>query len=188
MRNALLLLSLWLGILVAAYGLVYWDRGIERPLPISVLEQEGRIATVRYVHPDGVFAVPIPTEWKVEEAETAVRLVAPAGDTEVWLLRIEGDDPEAALGAAWTLVAPDLLVDPVSVEELAPWDDVEQSLKAEYGGEATDERIYGVAHLSDGKVTVLLVRGSLEAVEAYADELTEIEEGLTVSVDDAMLL
>ena len=33
MKNALLLLSVWVGIIVAAYAMVYWDRGIEQPLP-----------------------------------------------------------------------------------------------------------------------------------------------------------
>ena len=40
MRNALILTGLWLGILVTAYAIVFWGNGIERPLPISVLDQQ----------------------------------------------------------------------------------------------------------------------------------------------------
>jgi len=186
MRNALLLLSLWVGILVAAYGLVYWDQGIERPLPISVLEQEEPIVSAQYVHPDGAFEVPIPTEWTTEEIETAVRLIAPDEGVDVWLLKIEGDDPEAAVGAAWTIVDPDLLLGPASVEELDPPDGVERSIRTSYEG--PDEAAYGVARLFEGAVVVLLVRGDREAVEAHADDLAEIENGLAVPAAETTLL
>ena len=59
MRNALILTGLWLGILITAYAIVFWGNGIDRPLPISVLDQQMATATEsEYAQPDGLFKNP----------------------------------------------------------------------------------------------------------------------------------
>ncbi|MBU0596165.1 hypothetical protein KJ567_05735 [Candidatus Bipolaricaulota bacterium] len=185
MKNALLLTTIWLAILFAAYAIVYWDQGIEEPFPISVLEQAGEVA---YADPDGSFSLTLPVGWSVEEIENAVLISAPGADLRGWVLAIEGEDLEVALEAAWGLIDPEFAAEPMGLESLDPQDDEGTAVIAHYDGEEAVETIYAVAQSFEGTAIVLLVRGSAEAAEIYATELAEILKGLAVPAFEATLL
>ena len=65
MKNALILTGVWLGILVTAYAIVFWDQGIDRPLPISVIEQQAELAEPDFIHPDRLFSASAPMGWQM---------------------------------------------------------------------------------------------------------------------------
>ena len=86
MKNALILTGVWLGILVTAYAIVFWDQGIDRPLPISVLEQQIQTVEPEYVHPDGLFSVSIPMGWQMAEDMAIARMTDPNEYATVWIV------------------------------------------------------------------------------------------------------
>jgi len=180
MKNALFLLSIWVGIIVFAYAVVFWDQGIERSLPISVLEHE----SYAYVAPDGVFGLTVPSAWDVEETETFVLLTDPAGEIEVTVFTVEESVPETALLVALEIVGADGESEAVDVEEVAPVGASERAVRIA-GPSDEGEASYGLAYLYEGQSIVLLVRGTERALEDRRDDLDLIETGITVpaSVD-----
>lgn len=185
MKNALLLTTIWLAILFAAYVVVYWDQGIDEPFPISVLEKGDEVA---YADPDGRFSLTLPVGWDAVEMESAVEILAPGSDLRGWVLAMEGEDLEAALKAAWGIIDPVFVAEPVDVEALDPQDDEATSVIAHYAGNEAGETIYAVAQSHDGMAIVFLIRGSTEAAEIYARDLDGILDGLAVPAFEATLL
>ncbi|MFC2081592.1 hypothetical protein ACFLR0_00200 [Candidatus Bipolaricaulota bacterium] len=185
MKNALLLTTIWLAILFAAYAVVYWDQGIDEPFPVSVLEQGDEVA---YADPDGRFSLTLPIGWDAVEMENAVEILAPGGDLRGWVLAIGGEDLESALKAAWGIIDPGFAAVPVAVEALDPQDDEGTSVIAHYDGKEAGETIYAIAQSHDGTAIVLLIRGSTEAAEIYARDLDGILNGLAVPAFEAKLL
>jgi len=185
MKNALLLTTIWVGILFAAYAIVYWDQGIDEPFPISVLDQETEMS---YVDPQGYFSLAVPLGWDVAEGEAVVELVPPEADLEGWIVAVESDDLEAALDAAWEMADPEFVGDPVSLEPLELENGADDAVIAVYDGDETSETIYGIAQSSEGHAVVLLVRGSSEVAEAYAEDLEAILRNLAVPAYEAILL
>jgi len=181
MKNALLLTTIWVAILLTAYAIVYWDQGIDEPFPISVLDEE---AEASYVDPDGSFSLTLPLGWDVEPGDVAVELVSPDENLGGWIVSMESDDLEAAVDVAWEMVDPAFDASLLAIEPIEP----EQAVRAVYDGEEAGETIYGIALGADGLVVVMLVRGRAEVAEAYADDLEEVLEGLAVPAYEATLL
>ncbi len=175
MKNALLLLSIWVGIIVAAYAMVYWDRGIEQPLPISVFEP----ADSTYVDPNGRFSLVVPSAWDLEEMETFVLLTDPSGEIEVRIFSVEQEIPEAALLLALGIIDADPASEAVAVEEISPVGAAERAVKIS-GPADEDETSYGLAYLYEGESVVLLVRGDEKALEHRAEDLGRIEAGIAI--------
>lgn len=60
----------------------------------------------RYTSPDGLFSVPVPTNWTVDEQEGYITLKAPEGELRAYLLALPGEDVQTAIDAAWEIVDP----------------------------------------------------------------------------------
>ncbi len=175
MKNALLLLSIWVGILLVAYAMVYWDRGVEPPLPISVLEP----ASSTYVDPSGRFSLAVPSTWNVEETGTSVLLTDPSGEIEVAAFAVEESVPESALLVALGIAGGDEPSEAIAVAEIPPVGASERAVRM--AGPAIDDGTsYGLAYLYEGETIVLLVRGADEALRDRAADLGLIEAGITV--------
>ncbi len=175
MKNALLLLSIWVGIIITAYVMVYWDRGIEQPLPISVLEP----ASSTYVEPNGWFSLAVPSTWDVEETGTSVLLTDPSDEIEVTVSAVEESVPESALLAALGIAGADGPSEAIAVEEIPPVGASERAVRIARPS-ADGETRYGLAFLYEGETIVLLVRGDDEALRDRAADLELIEAGITV--------
>jgi len=185
MKNALLLTTIWLAILFAAYAIVYWDQGIDEPFPISVLEQAKEAS---YADPGGHFSLTIPVGWRVEETDGAVVVQAPDDDLRGWVLAIEGEDLETALEAAWEMIDPEFAAEAITIEAVDSQDEDSHAVIATYDGAAAGETIYAIAQSYDGMAIVLLVRGGSEAAEIYSEDLDEVLDGLVVPAFEATLL
>lgn len=105
MKNALILTAVWLGILVAAYTILFWDQGIDRRLPISILEQQVESTQPEYVHPDGLFSVPIPLGWHMQQALEYVQMTDPDENIMVWVVAMEAMDLDVCLNQAFAVAA-----------------------------------------------------------------------------------
>lgn len=180
MKNALILLSVWVGIIVAAYALVYSDRGVEQPLPISILEShEGA-----YVDPGDRFSLAIPPGWDLEETGVSVLLTDPSGEIEVTGFAVEEPVPEAALLLALGITNAEPGSEAVAVEEIRLAGASERAVKIS-GPADEDGTSYGLAYLYEGESIVLLVRGSEEALGARAEDLERIEAGIEIPAAEA---
>jgi len=175
MKNALLLLSIWVGIIVAAYVMVYWDGRIEPPLPMSVLEP----ASSTYVEPNGRFSLAFPLTWDVEETGTSVLLTDPSDEIEVTVSAVDESVPESALLVALGIVGADGPSEAIAVEEISPVGASERAVRIARPSADGSAR-YGLAYLYQGETIVLLVRGGDEALRERAADLELIEAGITV--------
>jgi hypothetical protein len=175
MKNAVFLLSVWVGIIVAAYAMVYWDRGIEGPLPISIVEP----AESRYADPDGRFSLVYPASWDLEETETFVLLSDPSVEIEVTVSSVEQLVPEAALLFALGITNAEPGSEPVAVEEVSPPGAAERAVKISGPANAGDAS-YGFAYLYEGETIVLLVRGDEAALADRSADLDRIEAGIAI--------
>jgi len=175
MKNAVFLLSIWVGILLVAYAMVYWDRGVEPPLPISVLEP----ASSTYVDPSGRFSLAVPSTWDVEETGTSVLLTDPSGEIEVEAFAVEEPVPESALLVALGIAGGDEPSEAIAVEEIPPVGASERAVRMA-GPPVDGGTSYGLAYLYEGETIVLLVRGSDEALRDRAADVGLIEAGIAV--------
>ncbi len=174
MKNALLLLSIWVGIIIAAYGLVYWDRGIEQPLPISILESSDST----YADPGGRFSLVYPSAWALEVTEASVFLTDPRGSVEISIFAAEEPVPESALLHAMGLIDAEAEHGSLAVEAI-PAGASERAVRIAGPTDAGDVR-YGLAYLYEGESIVVLVRGDESAIEARRASLDRIESAIAV--------
>jgi len=172
MRNALLLLSIWVGIIFAAYAMVYWDSGTEPPLSMQVLELPDAV----YADSEGRFGLRYPPTWTLVAEDGAVTLGDPYRSVEATVFATDGDVPEAVLLSALGIVGSDEKGS-FEVEEIDAGG-AERAVRIEAPNGA-DAR-YGLAYLHEGETIVVLVYGDAEAIEARAAALDRIESGISV--------
>jgi hypothetical protein len=172
MRNALLLLSIWVGIIFAAYAMVYWDGGTEPPLSIEVLDPPDAV----YADDEGRFSLSYPAMWTLIAEDGTVTLGDPHRTIEVSIFSVEAEVPEAALLSALGLVGSDEQGS-FEVEEIDTGG-AERAVRIEAAEGA--EGGYGLAYLNGGETVVVLVRGDAEEIDARAAVLERIEAGISV--------
>jgi hypothetical protein len=179
MRNALLLLSIWVGIIFAAYLMVYWDAGSEPPLSMQVLEPPDAV----HVDAEGRFSLIYPPTWTLIAEDGTVTLGDPYRTVEVEISEAEEAVPEAALLAALGLVGSDEQGS-FDVEETDAGG-AERAVRIAAPAEEGDAE-YGLAFLYEGKTILMLVRGSADAIAARTSALRRIESGISVPAAPAV--
>jgi hypothetical protein len=98
MKNAALLVGIWIGIILFAYSVVYLQSdgltGVTLPGDVdSVDEQIG-------------FGLPLPVGWSVRTLDGVANLISPIAGIEAWALAVSEVTVERALAAAWEDVDP----------------------------------------------------------------------------------
>jgi hypothetical protein len=188
MRNALILTGLWLGILVTAYAIVFWGNGIERPLPISVLEQQGVTATEsEYTQPDGLFSVSIPMGWQVVTDTGYVEMEDPNGTVIVWVAAEDTSTLTETLTDALALAGAGPEFSASSLDLPAePWDGA--PVDVTYRSDASSEIVEIRAERPEGQAVVLLVRGPEKAVAALSDNLDWIWASLAIPANELQII
>lgn len=130
-----------------------------------------------YSDPEGLFTVPIPTNWTAEEGEGYVLLTSPDG-IEVYALAVEAESAEAGIEQAWALVDPAFDLPQVQVFENPPLEGERYiSIIYETGG---DPYVVADGQQYEGMTYVLLVRGGLEAIQRRAAQIQVIASGLDI--------
>ena len=187
MRNALILTGIWLGILVTAYGIVFWDQGIDRPLPISLLEERVRSAESEYVHPEGLFSLPIPMGWHVEEDVEYAEMTDPNENITVWIIAVDALALDSSLDAALALAELGAeFVMPPSAMLMDAW--AGDDTRVIYQSESEDEVLHARAQRPGTIAMVMLARGSEEALEALSENIDWIWSELAIPADEFLLL
>jgi len=177
MKNALLLLSVWVGIIVAAYVIVYWDGAVDASSPVALVRTATRTS---YLEPQGRYLAVVPPRWRVEAVEPALHLVGARDAINVWIAALDERDPERAILEAWETVDPNFAAAPDEVVEETAYGPVERVVRVTYAQENTAEVLYALAQVAEGMTVVLLVRGERAAVEQWSRDLERIELELEV--------
>jgi len=187
MRNALILTGVWLGILVTAYAIVFWDQGIDRPLPISLLEQQAEVAASEIVHPDGLFSLTAPMGWTVVQDTTYVEMSDPNDNVTVWMLALNAVDLEIAVAEAFSVAGLEAEFVLVSQEiQAESW--TGQDVRAVYENESGDDRVAIRVQSPKEWTVVMLAHGSARALEVLSENLDWIWSELAIPAEELLLL
>ena len=181
MKNAMILVGLWVGIILTAYALVYVDGGGPTPGQLALLE---RLAQRTYVDTEGRFQFEAPAGWRVSEDDDVVHLVGPVEEIEAWILVIEDMGAPRAIEIACERTDPCPEKTFVSFEELPPPAFADRKIRITYETDDKEVLIYGVGFVRPGETVVLLVRGDRTACMQRIGELTRIEESLTSAASE----
>ena len=188
MKNALILTGVWLGILVTAYAIVFWDQGIDRPLPISLLEQQEQVAAPDFVHPDGLFCLQVPMGWYMQEALEYVHMTDPNESISVWVIATDTMELDAALVVGFSLldVGDDFtMVSSVSLP-LDVWFGDEVAMT--YQSEDEDDVVGVRARRPDEWTVMMIARGSEGALEALSENLEWIWAEMAIPAPQRQVL
>jgi hypothetical protein len=98
MKNAALLVGIWVGIILFAYSVVYLQSdGLTRvTLPGDAETVDEQIG----------FALPLPVGWSLVALDGAASLVSPIAGIEAWVAAVSEVTVEGALAAAWEHLDP----------------------------------------------------------------------------------
>lgn len=188
MRNALILTGVWLGILVTAYAIVFWDQGIDRPLPISVLEQQIQTAEPEYIHPDGLFSASIPMGWQMGEDIGIARMTDPNENVTVWIAATDTAGLDDVFDEAFELV--DLGEDYSRIASVAlpigEW--LGEDVSVTYRSESLDDIAYLRAQRAEDWTILLVARGPERALEVLSENVDWIWNELAIPADTLKLL
>ena len=182
MRNAMILLGLWVGIILAAFALVYVN--VDGPNP-GELELLARRVERTYVEPDGRYQFEAPAGWRVEPTPDGVRLVGPVEQIEAWITVVDDIGVARAIEIGCEIASPCPGKEFVSFEEQAPPAFAQRKVRISYETEDEDAGLYGVGFVLLRETIVLIVRGDRTAIELRAAELARIEGTLTAPALEA---
>jgi hypothetical protein len=177
MRNAMILLGLWVGIVLTAYTLVYWNGDTVSPAQLAQLE---RLAERTYVDSEGRFQVELPPGWRAEQVDLGVHLSDPMDKIEVWVLAIDDLGAVRAIVIGWENADPCFEKAFDAFEELPADGPRQRKVKITYRPADEDLFAYGVARVSLSGAIVTLARGDRAVCERRCDELDQIEESVNV--------
>jgi len=138
----------------------------------------------RYEDPNGLFSVPIPTNWTAEQGDGYGILTSPEGGITVYVLTVESDDIEEAVSAAWAIVDPAFDLEPDEVIEAPPIGTKEGAEKAftiTYDTGDETEVILAGGWVYQGIVYVELFKADLVALQQRISQLQIIDTGFTIN-------
>ena len=149
------------------------------PAPVDPAGTPGEAADV-FEDPAGVFTVPVPAGWTVDERDEHLVLVSPEGGIRLAFLTFDDDDDlEAMVERAWSTVDPafDVPVDTVLEPPSDPG--IERTVVVNYDN-PSGEVYQAIAQLHEGVAHVLLVDADLEAVQRRGTQINLIFSGYRI--------
>ena len=190
MRNAVFLAGIWVGIIIFAYGVVYWGSG---PTEIPYLPDIPFTETV-YADTEGRYEVTLPAGWAASEEANRTLIVGPEREIHGGIVVIDGIDPEAAVNDAWTAYRFDATPVPERVTVGSMFDSDGPDWHVTYqlpDDGAAVAKAYGL----EGSIAVLIVEGPGEMLEKRAADIEaiqvtwldeEIKPDVSVELDEAI--
>ncbi|MEA3337203.1 MAG: alpha/beta fold hydrolase [Chloroflexota bacterium] len=144
---------------------------------LTVEEQKG----TTYADPSGLFSVPVPTNWTIEQRETHTVLASPDGELEVYVLSVPAQDLEQGIADGWALIDPgfDLAVDELIEEPVA--NGAERAITLIYDTEDDELIVAGGGWLHEGVAYLEMFTASLEGLQKRASQLATISTGYDIT-------
>jgi CubicO group peptidase (beta-lactamase class C family) len=149
-------------------------------LPIAPAPEPAEAAAL-YSDPAGRFTVPIPTNWVAESGDGYGVLTSADGQISVYVLALEGDDPEAAIAAAWDLVEPGFDLAVAQVQTPPATGGVEQQAMIAYNTGDESEIVLAFSQQHAGIVYVTLLDAPLAALQQRGAQFNIIQTGFTIT-------
>ena len=177
MKNAMILVGLWVGIILAAYAFVYLDGGGPTTAQLALLE---RLAERTYFDSGGLYEIETSPGWRVTEIEDGVHLVGPVEEIEAWVLGLGPLPASEAIAIACGLANPCPGLSVLTSEDLDPPPFASAKERITYASENEGLLLYGVGFETSAGTYVLLVRGEAEACDRRKAELALLEESFQV--------
>lgn len=138
----------------------------------------------RYEDPNGLFSVPIPTNWTAEQGDGYGILTSPEGGITFYVLTVESDDIEEAVSAAWAIVDPAFDLEPDEVIEAPPTsaqEGAEKVFTITYDTGDETEVILAGGWVYQGIVYVEVIKADLIALQQRISQLQIIDTGFTIN-------
>jgi len=174
MKNAALLVGIWIGIILFAYSVVYLHSdglsGVTLPGDAETVDEQIG------------FALPVPVGWSVMTVDGVAALVSPIAGIEAWVLAVSAATVESALAAAWEDVDPCSSCERPGVLQAGPllsgWEGAVVSFTADADGRTGR----AVILLQGERARVLLVRFApgLVLPARVESDLARIEAGFRI--------
>jgi CubicO group peptidase (beta-lactamase class C family) len=142
-------------------------------------QEEGKGA--RYEHPEGLFSVPIPTNWTVEEFEAYATLTSPDGEVVVHVLAVEANDLVEGIGNAWAIVDPEFDLEPEEVIDEPNVTGAERTVTLTYDTGDDEALVLAGGWLYEGIAYVEIFQTNLEAYQKRASQLQIVNSGYTIA-------
>jgi CubicO group peptidase (beta-lactamase class C family) len=140
-----------------------------------------QVAEDAYTDPEGLFSVPIPTNWSVEQREGYAHLTDPDGLINVYALALPDADIEAAIAAAWDLVGPEAEREAEDSLEVPSSPGVDQTLVLTYDdGLESGQVVQAVAQRVGDTTYVLLFEADLGAAVRRSSQVQTILSGFEI--------
>lgn len=134
-----------------------------------------------YVHPEGLFSVPIPTNWTAEQADGYGVLTDPDDLIRVYVLASEGNDIDSAVQDAWVLIDPEFALEADEPIDLPTAEDVEEGYVYNYDS-GDDAVIYqAIAFRHEDVVYMILIEGDYPAAVRRSSQINVIASGFDIT-------
>lgn len=131
--------------------------------------------------PDGLYTVPVPTNWTAEQRDGYAYLYSPEELIHVSIVVLDETDPEAALAAAWAIVDPEFereLSDTIDM----PTTDLDAFMFYSYKVEDEEDFIYQVeVRLVGEQAYVLIFYANLNEAQQRAAQLSIVDTGFNIA-------
>lgn len=149
-----------------------------------VVAQESETDT--YTSPDGLYSMPVPQRWTVDEQNDYTAIVSPEETIQAYFLTNNTEDLQAAIEDAWNTVKPDFDLpvaqindDPQIAEQL----EVDNAVVINYDGGQT-RFAQGAALRFQGTTYVQLYDGELSAIQRRSAQVNIIASGYRLTAQE----
>lgn len=151
-------------------------------VPMSIHAQEEENI---YNDPNGLYSVPIPTNWTVTENEGYALLTSPENEIEVYLLVSAETDLPTAIEAGWQQVIPDFALEAVDTQvydDPALTGGTERAAVITYTDPNDAQLIYqGVGFLHESQSYLMLYKGNITAFQQRNAQVSIINTGFKIA-------
>jgi CubicO group peptidase (beta-lactamase class C family) len=143
-------------------------------------EEDEEVGSV-YRDPSGLFTVPVPTNWVLEEFEGYAVLTSPDEEITAYVLALEGDDLETAVADGWQMVDPDFAYELEEVIDEPAQDGVERAITITYDTGEDGPILIGGGWQHDGVSYVELFKSDLEGLQKRIYQMQIISTGYQIT-------
>jgi CubicO group peptidase (beta-lactamase class C family) len=144
-------------------------------------EEAGEGEEALYTHPEGLFTVPIPTNWTAEQHEGYATLASPDGQVRVHVLAVEAQDLVRGIRDAWAIVDPEFDLRRDEVLDEPNVTGVERTVTVSYDTGDDETLAVAGAWLHEGVAYVELILADLVAIQKRAAQVQIISTGYTIA-------
>ncbi len=139
------------------------------------------VDTSTFSDPDGLYTVPVPTNWAAEQREGYGYLYSPDELLTVSIVVVDETDPDAALAAAWDVVDPAFERETTDIIQI-PDSSLDNYMFYSYKVEEDEEFIYQVeVRILGEQAFVLIFRADLNEAQRRQAQLNIVDTGFRIA-------